>query len=284
MATNILTTIAEYMKYAPGVDAGLQVSNLQPSFFTARKAIAIIITDTIYDKIVALESTDEKKQLLTGALANLTLSNYKVFDAVNTRINQGKEIYKYELTAMRREYINNHFTYIDSLIALLEKGEGDSDWKATPLYKLKETLPIKSLAQFESYYPIDSSYFFFFKTINLQQDVVRRLINPIVKIEAIVGNKEQLMKVEQATVLYTVARAIELFDVYELPMNIRNTSGQGDVATHKLYDTEWQKDTAMALRKEAKELVLSVANQLNSRNSVSDTALNNESDKSFLMS
>lgn len=42
--------------------------------------------------------------------------NYKVFESVSKRINESKDIYKYELDAMRREYINAFYTYIDSLI------------------------------------------------------------------------------------------------------------------------------------------------------------------------
>lgn len=277
---NLLITISEYMKYAPGVDASLTIDNLRPSNFNARKTIRSVISVDVFDEVAKLEATDEKRQALCGSLANLTMYGYKVFEAVNKRINQDKEVYRYELDAMRREYINNHFTYIDTLIGLLET---DEKFKQSPLYLLKEKLLIKTLEQFESYYPVDGSYFFFYRTLQLQRDVIENQIGNKVDIAEALKKDKHKKKLEKAAVLLTISKALEMFDVYELPANIKNTGSANRISTDKLYDDKWKSERVLSLEKEAHMLISSVERVQSAVNNTDSATVNNESDKSFVL-
>lgn len=276
---NLLTTITEYMKYAPGVDASLTIDNLRPSNINARKTIRSVLSTEVFDVINKLETTDEKRIALCGSLANLTMYGYKVFEAVNKRIDQGKEIYRYELDAMRREYINNHFTYIDTLIGLLEE---DEKFKQSPLYLLKEKLIIKSLDQFESFYPIDGSYYFFYRTLTLQRDVIENKIYTRVNVEEALKNEKHKKKLEKATVLLTIAKSFEMFDVYELPANIKNTGSANRISTDKLYDEKWKSERIISLEKEAFSLI-DTLERVQSAIKMDRASINNEFDKTFLL-
>lgn len=268
------------MKYAPGVDASLTIDNLRPSNFNARKTIRSVLSVEVFDAIAKLESTDEQRIALCGSLANLTMYGYKVFEAVNKRINQCKEVYRYELDAMRREYINNHFTYIDTLIGLLET---DEKFKQSPLYLLKEKLLIKSLDQFESYYPIDGSYFFFYRTLHLQRDIIEDQISSRVNLEEALKKEKHKKKLEKATVLLTISKSLEMFDVYELPANIKNTGSANRISTDKLYDEKWKSERILSLEKEAHSLITNVERVQSAINNTDNTPINNESDKSYLL-
>ncbi|MDR3119655.1 MAG: hypothetical protein LBU44_09645 [Mediterranea sp.] len=58
-------------------------------------------------------------------MANLTLAKQLIFDVINRR-KSDIDIYKYELEAMRRAYIENYFNAMDTLIQLLNASDEES--------------------------------------------------------------------------------------------------------------------------------------------------------------
>lgn len=277
---NLLSSIGEYMTYAPGMDASLDIDNLRPSNFNARRTIKSVIGNKVFNALAESDAANEQRIALSGSLANLTMYNYKVFDAVNKRVNQGKEIYRYELDAMRREYINNHFTYIDALIGLLEN---NTDFKESDMYKLKESLIIKTLDQFESYYPIDGSYYFFYRTLPLQRNIIEEQITSTINLTDACANAKHKRKVEKAIVLFTISSALQMFDVYELPSNIKNTGSANRISTDKLYDEKWVNARVLTLEKEASQLIADIERVQSAVKNNESTPLNGDNDKSFLM-
>lgn len=274
---DILATISEYMKYAPGVDASLSIDNLRPSSLSAKKKICAVIGDVVFVNISEANDDDESKKLLKGAWANLTMYAYKVFEAVNKRVNQGKEVYRYELDAMRKEYMNNFYAYIDGLIKKLESNE---EFKKTRLYTLKNSVIIKSLEEFEDYYPIDSSYYFYYQLLPIQRKVIDEKISTSINLKLALQNQKHKKKVENAVVLYCISESLKMFDIYELPNNIKNTWSANRIATDKLYDDKWKASRIIELEKEADKNIASIERVQESDSYVS---VNNESDKSYVL-
>lgn len=277
----LLANISAYKQYAIGVEASTTIDNLRPSFINARKAVIQVLTKKIYDKVAAKESDTEEFKMLSGALANLTMYNYKVFESVSKRINESKDIYKYELDAMRREYINAFYTYIDSLIELLEGGDTpDTDWKETPLYIEKGSLMVKTLVEFEKYYPIDSSYYFFYRSIYLQKEVLELDIVPALKSETLAADIKS--KVSRAVVFLTVAKAVKRLDVGELPSCIRTSAVDPSKAKNLANEQGWANLYAQSLEADAKIILTSAMESIRVDVVDEEDYVNSLLDKSYL--
>ena len=71
-----------------------------------------------------------------------------------------------------------------------------------------------------------------------------------------------------------------MFDIYELPNNIKNTWSANRIATDKLYDDKWKASRIIELAKEADKNIASIERVQESDSYVS---VNNESDKSYVL-
>lgn len=112
----LFPTVDRFRKYAPYVESNVELKDLNSSAMSARKQIIILLSKQVYNEIKAGEG--EPHEALCSAMANLTLAKQLIFDVISRR-KSDIDIYKYELEAMRRAYIDNYFNAMDTLIQLL---------------------------------------------------------------------------------------------------------------------------------------------------------------------
>lgn len=221
--TELFDDLSTFTEYAQGVETSNSLDDLQASGRTAKKRVEGIVSADVYKAVVDGED-DTLKDALRSAVANMTLSVQLVFDAVNRR-KAGTDVYKYELESMRRAYTENYFNAMDTLICALADGDAtvkDSPaalWKQSRYYKLLDTCKIKTADDFDSIYPIDLSYLFFFRTVPLQKETLDERLSAYY--EKTEDNKLVAM-LNLALAKKTVAKALMRFDILEFPPTIRN--------------------------------------------------------------
>lgn len=221
--TDLFSDLSTFTEYAQGVETSNSLDDLQASGRTAKKRVEGIISQPVYTAIVNGED-DTLKDALRSAVANMTLSVQLVFDAVNRR-KAGTDVYKYEIEAMRRAYTENYFNAMDTLICALTDGDDKTEnspaalWKQSRYCKLLAACRIRTADDFDSIYPIDLSYLFFFRTVPLQKETLdERLAAYYDKTE----DAKLVAMLNLALAKKTVAKALRRFDILEFPPTIRN--------------------------------------------------------------
>lgn len=214
----LFKTIDEFRKYVPSVESNVTFSELNSSATSARKQIIVVLSSDVYDHV--LQDTGEKHAALLSAMGNLTLAKQLIFDVINRRKSQ-IEVYKYELEAMRRSYVENYYNGMDTLIQLLDSDTSkENKWKESRYYKLLDTLKIKDTESFDFLYPIDLSYLFFFRIIPLQKEALDEGMKGY--FDRASTNEDAINMLLRALSKMTVAIALRRFDILEFPSTIRN--------------------------------------------------------------
>lgn len=223
--SELFDNLASFAEYAPGLETSNSLDDLQSSGRTAKKRVESVISVPVYAAIIASED-ETLLDALRSAVANMTLSVQLVFDTINRRKAE-VDVYKYELEGMRRSYTENYFNAMDTLISTLmstDPDENDTDspaalWRKARYFKLLDSCQIKSADDFDTIYPIDLSYLFFFRTVPLQKETLdERLSVYFDKTD----DDRILAMLHLALAKKTIAKALRRFDVLEFPPTIRN--------------------------------------------------------------
>jgi len=225
-AIDFFDNIDDFRSFAPGVDGTLQLDSLYPSFLPSKKRIQDVITVGVYDAInedCALEQPQHLIAILAikSAIANYTMYKYKIFDAVSKNGSEQK-LYKYQLDEIKEEYITMFWASMDELLRYLESHEDLGSWKDSDQYKQRAELPIKDAREFNSYFGIDNSPYFFSKVQFLIKKINQDQIIPRVGDLASLTNEKLKDKCKRALCSHVMADAAVLFDITELPKSIRN--------------------------------------------------------------
>ena len=221
--TELFDSLSTFSEYAQGVETSNSLDDLQSSGRTAKKRVESIISAPVY-KAVASGEDETLKDALRSAVANMTLSVQLVFDTINRR-KAGTDVYKYELESMRRAYTENYFNAMDTLISTLSDGDATATdspaalWKQSRYYKLLENCKIKTADEFDTIYPIDLSYLFFFRTVPLQKETLDERLSAYY---AKTDDEKLVAMLNLALAKKTVAKALRRFDILEFPPTIRN--------------------------------------------------------------
>ena len=223
--TELFDNLATFMEYAPGVEASNSLDDLQASGRTARKRVESVISAPVYTAIIS-RGESPLLDALRSAVANMTLSVQLVFDTINRRKAE-VDVYKYEVEGMRRSYTENYFNAMDTLISTLMEGEPTDDdadspesmWRKARYFRLLDTCKIKSADEFDTIYPTDLSFLFFFRTVPLQKETLdERLGSYYDK----TSDGRILAMLNLALAKKTIAKALRRFDILEFPPTIRN--------------------------------------------------------------
>lgn len=282
--SDFFSNIDELRIFVPYISARFEMSELGSSAIGARKQIRDIITRKIWDKIKGENDTDAR-MYLSNAFANLTMYKSIIFNVVATRVSGGADVYKSELETMRREYMDNYYSAMDSLIEELTEKEGYQDWKDTAQYKLINVLQIKTTAEFNSFYGIDMSFLFFFRSIPLQREV---LLDGLTDLFTKAGDRGDLTtKLKLALSHLVVALALSRFDIIELPATIRSLFDEQKASRNGSDEQSRILNLASELRAKAMDTISAVELALSepdNSNIVSQTSFNRPDDKIFLLS
>jgi hypothetical protein len=284
---DIFKNFSTFSLYAPGVETNMDLNDLRSSGLTARKRIETVISRTVFDELLKEKENSPLMEALRAAMASMTMANQIIFDSVNRRKGE-VNVYKYELEAMKRSYMENYCNAIDTLVQLLsEPTEGDIAelWRKTPYFPILERCEIKTMDQMDSIYPIDASYLYFFRTIPLQKETLDEVMS--VYFEKLTDdNRERIRPILLlALVKKTIAKSLRRFDILEFPSTIRNLFDDSHAARSGKDESSAIFALADRLDREAEEL-LSNADTLLSSESVSDFCSNsayNHPDDNIIM-
>lgn len=301
---NLFGSYAQFCEAAPGADTSAGFNSLQGSAITARKRIVAIIGDKTFDDIVALgDDADWLKDILRSAMANLTLATQIVFDTINRR-KADINVYKYEYEAMKRSYMENFYNAMDSLVSELSEYVGDDananilapykDWQKANYYRLLSSCKVDSADEFDSIYPIDLSYLFYFRCVPLQKEVLDEgmaaYFDRLEQGDLVSGGVETAQKVlpmlKLALVKKTVAKALRRFDILEFPVTIRNLFEDNTASRSGSDEASRAINLAVQLEGEVEDLLHNIDLLLDAQEGndyLSFSAYNNPDDSMYLM-
>jgi len=278
--TNILITIfgdlSTFSNYAPGIETNMSLDDLQPSGLIAKRRIEAIISSEIFNSITPDMDAFES---LRSAIANLTLSKQIVFDAINRRKNN-VDVYKYELEAMQRSYMENYFNSMDSLIYEISLNKQLKPiWEKTRYYILINSCKITSAEDFDSIFPIDLSYLFFFRIVPLQKECLDEGISTYFDKTT---DTRIVSMIKLALAKKTVAKALRRFDILEFPPTITNLFEDNTSTRSEKDESDRACTLADQLDTEADNLITNVDSLMNTESASDDSsysALNEPDDK-----
>ena len=276
--------IADFREVVPFVGSDIELDELNPSAIGARKQIQGIITPDLWNRI--LDNKDSEAYLFVRiAYGNLTMHKAIIFTTIAKRMSGGADVYKYELDTMRRQYVENYYNAMDSLINELSSNSSYKEaWQKTTDYQYLDSLRIKTTAEFNSLYGIDMSYLFFFRTIAIQREVLDDTIGGY--FVTIQGREEDFeMKLKRALAMLVLSIALR-FDIIELPATIRNLFDEAKGFRHGSSEKASLNDLSVSLQSQAMGMIKAIDLALSdpeSGNVDSMTSFNRDSDKIYLM-
>lgn len=276
----LFKNLTEFRHYAPYSETNIEFKDLNSSASSARKQICIILSKDVYD--IVLRREGEIHDALLTAMANLTLAKQLVFDVVKQR-KSDVDIYKYEMEAMRRSYIENYFSGMDTLIQLLNQ-EDLKEWHDCRYCKLLSSLRIQTAEEFDFLYSIDLSYLFFFRIIPLQKEVLNEGMTGY--FDRVVDKPEMKDLLLHALAKSTIALALRRLDILEFPSTIRNLFDDSKVSRSGKDEQERMLALAEQLTGEAESLLKNIDLMLSNNDSGivdTETSFNDVSDKIVLM-
>lgn len=277
----LFKNLTEFRHYAPYSETNIEFKDLNSSASSARKQICIILSKEVYDMVLKKEG--EIHDALLTAMANLTLAKQLVFDVVKQR-KSDVDIYKYEMEAMRRSYIENYFSGMDTLIQLLNKEESLEEWKNSRYCKLLSSLRIQTAEDFDFLYSIDLSYLFFFRIIPFQKEVLDEGMTGY--FERAVDNQEIKYLLLHALAKTTIAIALRRLDILDFPSTIRNLFEDSKVMRYGTQEQARMLTLADELLSEVQGTLKKVDMLLSNNDSGiidTETSFNAPDDKIFLM-
>lgn len=289
---DIFKDFGTFSKYAPGVETNMDLNDLLSSGVTARKRVETIITAEVFNAI-ALNPDDALTEFLRSAVANMTMASQLIFDSINRRKNH-VDVYKYEIEGMKRSYMDNYYNAMDTIIQQLMSAEvnnGDTSspaalWRKSRYYKIIDVCKIRTADEFDSIYPIDLSYFFFFRILPLQKETLDERLSAYYD-RLTVENRERIEPIlTLALVKKTVAKSLRRFDILEFPPTIRNLFDDSHASRSGKDEHDAALDLADRLDLEAEELIANADTLLATDASVdfcSNSAYNRPDDKIIML-
>lgn len=289
---DIFKDFGTFSKYAPGVETNMDLNDLLSSGVTARKRVETIITAEVFNAI-ALNPDDALIESLRSAIANMTMASQLIFDSINRRKNH-VDVYKYEIEGMKRSYMDNYYNAMDTIIQQLMSAEVDSGdtsspaalWRKSRYYKIIDVCKIRTADEFDSIYPIDLSYFFFFRILPLQKETLDERLSAYYD-RLTDDNRERIEPIlTLALVKKTVAKSLRRFDILEFPPTIRNLFDDSHASRSGKDEHDAALDLADRLDLEAEELIANADTLLATDASVdfcSNSAYNRPDDKIIML-
>lgn len=289
---DIFKDFGTFSKYAPGVETNMDLNDLLSSGVTARKRVETIITAEVFNAI-ALNPDDALIESLRSAVANMTMASQLIFDSINRRKNH-VDVYKYEIEGMKRSYMDNYYNAMDTIIQQLMSAEVNSGdtcspaalWRKSRYYKIIGVCKIRTADEFDSIYPIDLSYFFFFRILPLQKETLDERLSAYYD-RLTDDNRERIEPIlTLALVKKTVAKSLRRFDILEFPPTIRNLFDDSHASRSGKDEHDAALDLADRLDLEAEELISNADTLLATDASVdfcSNSAYNRPDDKIIML-
>lgn len=227
-ATDLYKNLAEFQQYAEGFTADTSYEQLTPSIKTVTHEIFSIITANVYLALNGLDlqgnktgntkDVSEGLDLLKTAVACGTLYKYQIFSSIKKN-GSDASLYKYQHEEIKQHHLEAYWSAMDRLLDWLDENPDVGDWLNSKEYICRSMLPVKNASEFDFYYGIGKSSFFYRKVLFLIREIwqfdVRRLVGGFT-------DNDKIMELAKHILCYKVmAKAVMQFDVTELPRSIK---------------------------------------------------------------
>lgn len=209
--------IADFRKYCDGLQADTEYRQLLPSIRSTAAAISGIIGGRTMLAISELEEGNEGLEALKTAVATGTLYRYQIFDSVKKN-GSDASMYKYQHEEIKEHHISAHWLAMDALLSWLDNNPQTGGYDQSRTYKERQDLPVKNAEEFDYYYGIDRSAYFFSKIQFLIRQVWDRMKPMIAGLDI---NEELQNLINRSLCYQVIALAVIRFDIAELPRSIR---------------------------------------------------------------
>lgn len=277
-------TIDELKTLVAGVPQTVSDEEIRPYMKPAHKAVSDIVGFEVFNEIADLADSPLLEDM-KSAVANRLMYDYKLFETITKRQTGQADTYKYELEAMQNTYLSFYYDSVDSVFrSLSDPNCPISAWKESAASKAREELLIKGTAEFNSFYGIDNSDFFFFVSIFLQRMVIDKYLTAFSLGDM---NDDNLRRLKSIVARLTVASALRQLDITMLPRTLRNPTVDG---AYRHASSEQQTMYALSeylfaqCDRDLAQLTFEINAPAQGVNLPSETNLNNPEYKFFLMS
>lgn len=213
--SDIFADLGEFQQYSDGMIADTSLDELLPSIRTVSHDIISIITADVY---IAIRQGDDEEalELLKTAIASGASEKYQIF-ATTKKNGSEASMYKYQHEEMKAHHAESFWTAMDRLLDWLDDNKDFGSWKESSEYKQRQELPVRNAAEFDYYYGIGKSAFFYHKVLFLIRQIWTQDILPALLSEP----SDKIMELAKQALCYQVmARAVMQFDITELPRSI----------------------------------------------------------------
>ena len=217
--TDLFTDIADFRKYADGLEADTSYQQVSASIRTAGKEVMNIISPAVFLSISGLDDDNDGKAYLKTAVACGASYRYQIFASVKKNNTEAK-LYKYQHEEIKEHHISAYWLAMDDLLDWLDENPETGDYSESDIYKERQSLPIKNAREFNYYYGIDNSSYFFSKVLFLIRSIWKNRIRPMLP-EGWEKNSSLSDLVKRSLCYQVIAEAVMKFDVTELPRSIR---------------------------------------------------------------
>lgn len=230
--TTIFNSLADFEQYANGMAANTTYEQLHQSIRTVTTDIMHLISAEVY--IALRETADdiedpmhEGLQLLKTAVATGAMYRYAIWMALKSN-GTDAAMYKYQYEEVKLSHIEGYWKAMDQLLDWLDVNAEEVSWTdrdgdthtfaGSDIYKERQALPLKSAEEFDFYFGIDRSSFFFSKVQYLIREIWKMNIQPLIR-----GSKdEEVLDMAKRMLCYLVmSKVVMRFDVTEWPRSIR---------------------------------------------------------------
>ena len=223
--TDIFDSLKDFTQYAPGIGANTSFDQLATHIKVITSEIWDYITVPVYMALrsePSEDASDEEKailaeglQLLKTAIASGTLMKHQVFATVE-RAGTEASIYKYQHEELKQHHRDAYWTAVDELMEWLLKNPTIGNYNQSAAYKEIESLPIKSAEEFDRYFQIGRSSYFFSRIRYIIRSKWERIRKNIQS-----ENEAQMELAKKAVCYLVMADVVLTFDVTEWPKAIR---------------------------------------------------------------
>lgn len=215
--TTLFSDIADFRSYAEGLQNDTTYAQLKPAIRAAGAEVSSVITPGVADAIAALSGNADPKELLKTAVATLALYKYQIFSTVKKN-GSDASLYKYQHEELKDFYIDAHWKAVDALLDWLDANPTTGGFDQTPAYADRQSLPLKNALQFDRYFGINRSSYFFSKVLYLVRGCWDKILPKVRSYQ----NSEDIMEHARRALCYMVmARVVMQFDVTEFPRSLR---------------------------------------------------------------
>ncbi len=215
----VFTDTDELRRYVQGVDGTMSLETLRPAFALARKAVVDTVGEEVY-LALAEENGEPVYEALRMAVANYAMFKHLIFWATS-RGNTDQQLYKYQYEEIKDEYISQFWAAMDTLLLWLDENPETGGYSSGVLYQERQTMPVHDALEFDHYYGIDRSPYFYSKVLFLMRKIVKENILPRTGDLSRIEDASLLDRIRRCLCWHVMAEAVMKFDLTELPRSTR---------------------------------------------------------------